>query len=69
MLEANLSELESGARKRIEIAISPDELEAVRVEVLGRKGALAEVSKGMGKLAPEDRVRRRQAAQRRQARS
>ena len=57
MLEANLSELESGARKRIEIAISPDELEAVRVEVLGRKGALAEVSKGMGKLSPEDRVR------------
>ena len=57
MLEANLSELESAARKRIESAGTPEELEAVRVEALGRKGALAEVSKGMGKLSPDDRVR------------
>jgi len=29
----------------------------VRVEVLGRKGALAEISKGLGKLPPEERAR------------
>jgi phenylalanyl-tRNA synthetase alpha chain len=32
-----------------------EELEAIRVEVLGRKGRLAEVSKDMGKLSPEQR--------------
>jgi phenylalanyl-tRNA synthetase alpha chain len=31
-------------------------LEAVRVEALGRKGALAQISKEMGKLAPEERA-------------
>jgi len=35
-----------------------EELEAIRVRVLGRKGgALAEVSKGMGKLAADERAR------------
>ncbi len=29
----------------------------MRVEVLGRKGALAQISKQMGKLAPEERAR------------
>jgi phenylalanyl-tRNA synthetase alpha chain len=29
----------------------------VRVEVLGRKGSLAQISKDMGKLAPEERAR------------
>jgi phenylalanyl-tRNA synthetase alpha chain len=57
MLEANLTELESGALSRIQSAATPEELEAVRVEVLGRKGALAEVSKGMGKLTPDERVK------------
>jgi phenylalanyl-tRNA synthetase alpha chain len=57
MLEANLTELESAARRRIEAAATPEELEAVRVEVLGRKGALAGISKGMGRLAPEERAR------------
>ena len=57
MLEANLTEPESAARRRIEAAATPEELEAVRVEVLGRKGALAGISKGMGRLAPEERAR------------
>jgi len=57
MLEANLTELESAARRRIEAAATPEELEAARVEVLGRKGALAGISKGMGRLAPEERAR------------
>ncbi|MCC6392883.1 MAG: phenylalanine--tRNA ligase subunit alpha [Bryobacterales bacterium] len=56
MLESQLQNLAASARERILSAASPEQLEAVRVEVLGRKGALAEISKGMGKLTPEDRA-------------
>ncbi len=57
MLEQQLPDLESAAVARIHAAQSTQELEQVRVEVLGRKGSLAQVSKDMGKLAPEDRGR------------
>lgn len=57
MLETTLSELEAGARARIEAARTAEELEAARVEALGRKGALAQVSKQLGALAPEERAR------------
>lgn len=57
MVETQLESLARSAGERIRGAATPEQLEAVRVEVLGRKGTLAEVSKGMGKLAPEDRAR------------
>jgi len=57
MLEQVLTELEGSARGRIGVAATAEELERVRVEVLGRKGALAEISKGLGKLPPEERAR------------
>jgi phenylalanyl-tRNA synthetase alpha chain len=57
MLEQVLSELESGALARIAAAVSPEELEPVRVEVLGRKGTLAQISKDLGKIPPEERAR------------
>jgi len=57
MLEQQLSDLESAALARIHAAHSAQELEPVRIEILGRKGTLAQVSKEMGKLAPEDRAR------------
>ena len=50
-----IQELETRALARIEASQTADELEAVRVDVLGRKGALNEISKGMGKLAPEEK--------------
>lgn len=56
MIEANLEALAVSAKARIEAAATADELEAIRVEVLGRKGALANVSKDMGKLTPEQRA-------------
>jgi phenylalanyl-tRNA synthetase alpha chain len=56
MLETTLTALEKDARARIEAALSLAELEPVRVEILGRKGALAQVSRDMGKLPPEDRA-------------
>ena len=57
MVDQSIQELESASLARILAARSPEELEAVRVEALGRKGALALVSKDMGKLAPEERAR------------
>src|ERR1022692_2133845 len=57
MQEQQLSDLESAALARIEAARSPQDLEAVRIEVLGRKGSLTQIGKDMGKLAPEDRAR------------
>ena len=57
MLEKRISELQAGALERIASASSAAELEPVRVEVLGRKGALAQISKDMGKLTPDERSR------------
>ncbi len=57
MLEQSIQELESGSQRRIQSASSLEELEAVRVEVLGRKGALDQFFKQMGKLPPDERSR------------
>jgi phenylalanyl-tRNA synthetase alpha chain len=57
MLESEITTLEAGARERIANAASVEALEAIRVEVLGRKGKLAEISKSLGKLAPDERSR------------
>src|SRR5712691_6854715 len=55
MLEDRLSKLRADALARIAAAGSQEDLERVRVDVLGRKGALAQISKEMGKVAPEQR--------------
>ena len=57
MVKATLAELESRTLGRIAAAKDAEELEAVRIDVLGRKGALAQISKEMGKLQPEERAR------------
>lgn len=46
------------ALARIRSAATADELEGVRVEFLGRKGKLADLSKDMGKLTPDERAER-----------
>jgi phenylalanyl-tRNA synthetase alpha chain len=56
-LESLLSDLEARARERIEAASTREELEAVRIEALGRKGTLAQVSKQLGSLPAEERAR------------
>lgn len=57
IVEDLLASLNSGARQRIESAQSGEELEAIRVEALGRKGTLSQAMREMGKLVPEDRAR------------
>jgi len=56
MSEDSIRELVAGSLERIRAARSSEELEAARVEVLGRKGALAIAGKEMGKLPPEGRA-------------
>ncbi len=53
-----MQDLLDSALSRIRTAATAEELEAVRVEVLGRKGVLTNLSKDMGKLSPEERVGR-----------
>ncbi len=57
MLETTLSEIESRAVSLIDAAADAEALENARVEFLGRKGALANIGKDMGKLAPEERAK------------
>jgi phenylalanyl-tRNA synthetase alpha chain len=52
----DLSQLQQDALARIASAAAEADLEAVRVEVLGRKGALASFSKDLGKMTPEERA-------------
>ncbi|MEP7352226.1 MAG: phenylalanine--tRNA ligase subunit alpha [Acidobacteriota bacterium] len=55
--EAVISELLSTWRAALDQATTLDALESIRVDALGRKGKLAEISKGFGKLSPEERSR------------
>lgn len=56
MLLQSIEDLEARSLSRIASAQTPEELEAVRVEALGRKGPLAQAGKEMGKLSPEERA-------------
>jgi phenylalanyl-tRNA synthetase alpha chain len=57
MLDETIQELRARSLARIAAADTAEVLDAVRVDAVGRKGALAEISKGMGKLSPEERKR------------
>ena len=57
MPEQLLTATRKSALERIEAAETLDQLEAVRVEVAGRNGTLAAISKDFKKLMPEDRAR------------
>jgi phenylalanyl-tRNA synthetase alpha chain len=52
------SNLLDAALERLRTAGTAEDLEAVRVEVLGRKGVITQLSKDMGKLSPEERAAR-----------
>jgi phenylalanyl-tRNA synthetase alpha chain len=52
-----ISEIAKTAAAAIVAARSKEELESARVEALGRKGKLAEISKEFGKVPPEERAR------------
>jgi phenylalanyl-tRNA synthetase alpha chain len=53
-----MQDLLDSALARITGSATAEELESVRVEVLGRKGVLAQLSKDMGKLSADERAAR-----------
>jgi phenylalanyl-tRNA synthetase alpha chain len=57
MVETQLEELRRATLAAFASAVSLEELEEARVEALGRKGTLAQISKEFGKLAPDGRAR------------
>ncbi len=57
VLDDEISEIRAKAMAVIEAALSKDAIEQARIEALGRKGRLAEISKDFGKLTPEERSR------------
>jgi phenylalanyl-tRNA synthetase alpha chain len=56
MLDEQLEELRRATLAGFASALSLVELEEARVEALGRKGTLAQISKEFGKLAPDERA-------------
>lgn len=57
MLDGQLEELRRATLAAFASASSLPDLEEGRVEALGRKGALAQISKEFGKLQPDERAR------------
>jgi phenylalanyl-tRNA synthetase alpha chain len=53
-----MQDLVDSALARIQAATTAEELETVRVEVMGRKGVLTQLSRVMGKLSAEERAAR-----------
>ncbi|HEY6987876.1 MAG TPA: phenylalanine--tRNA ligase subunit alpha [Bryobacteraceae bacterium] len=56
MADSRLEELRRATLAAFASAVSLEELEKARVEALGRKGTLAQISKEFGKIAPEERA-------------
>jgi phenylalanyl-tRNA synthetase alpha chain len=56
VLEDRIRRVQSDALERIRASSNLEELESVRDDALGRKGALAQFSKEFGKLSPEERA-------------
>ncbi len=54
-MEEMLREIQGSALREIEAAEASAKLEEIRVRVLGKKGELTALLRGMGKLAPEER--------------
>lgn len=54
-MKEKVAQLKEQAQSSIESAASLQELEEIRVSLLGKKGELTEISKGMKSLSPEER--------------
>ncbi len=54
-MKQQLETIQKKAREALEAAAAPEELEALRVRFLGKKGELTAVLKQMGSLSPEER--------------
>lgn len=51
----SLQKMKIEAVEELDKAVSPEEIENIRIKYLGKKGALTQILRGMGKLSPEER--------------
>ena len=51
----DLTSIQDQVREGVAKALTPEALEELRVQILGRKGSLTQVMHQMGKLDPEER--------------
>lgn len=54
-MNEKLSQIKEAAAARLKEAVDLKALDAVRVDILGKKGELTQILKGMGALSPEER--------------
>ena len=54
-MQAQLNKILEEAKIKLGQAASISEADEVRVKLLGKKGQLTEILRGMGKLSPEER--------------
>ena len=54
-MQTQLNQILQEAKEQLEKAQTMAETEEVRVRVLGKKGQLTQILRGMGKLAPEEK--------------
>ena len=56
-LESELETLKQAGQSAIAATQTPEELETLRIQYLGKKGQLSQILRGMGKLSAEERPR------------
>ncbi|MGN1413368.1 MAG: phenylalanine--tRNA ligase subunit alpha [Anaerovoracaceae bacterium] len=61
-MQERLRQILEESKEQLKNAVSLQDAEDVRVKVLGKKGQLTEILRGMGKLSPEERKELGQAA-------
>ena len=54
-MQQELKKIEAEAHRRLELASDNDAVSLIRSEILGKKGSLGAVLRGMGKLPAEER--------------
>ena len=54
-MQAQLNKILEDARAQLQAAETLAQTEEIRVRMLGKKGQLTEILRGMGKLSPEER--------------
>ncbi len=54
-MKERLEAIKNTALEELKKALSKEELEALRVRYLGKKGELTQILRGMGKLSAEER--------------
>ena len=54
-MQAQLNRILEEAKEQLKNAASVAETDDIRVKMLGKKGKLTEILRGMGKLSPEER--------------